>query len=168
MENEKIITDDNLNAVDYCTTVELIADGYFDDNGAYSPHFGILNAIALFYNICVKKSEVDKELDYNINDLTNVDILITNENFMQAFKDAINNNGSFTFGNAYSVAMDIVANRKHPLNTLMRFIGDAALNITRDLDSIMTGDSSVASFFADALKNDEDETIKESAAENSE
>ena len=50
---------ENFEIVDFATMVDSIVAEYFDAEGNYTPHIGMLNAMRVFYNECVTESKFD-------------------------------------------------------------------------------------------------------------
>ena len=103
--------------VDYVSVVETIAQGFID-NGEYIPHYGKLNAMAVFYNECIDHEKLNVG-DYIVQALE-LEPLITNADFVNAFNQAISDPKDFRldFANAYKDAMDIVENNKGSLQSI--------------------------------------------------
>ena len=59
--------------LEYTTLVNQLVDGFFDENGEYTPHIGDMNAMLLFYNVCVVDKDVVTESGLPIDDFDNLD-----------------------------------------------------------------------------------------------
>lgn len=113
-----------LNLVEYESIVNSIVCGYFDYNGEYTPGIGYANVIRLFYDICVTDSKFDNEIPHDFTEITLVDSLEADDEFMTAFENALRvDSHRFDFGNAYKDALDIVNSKRDSVGeSIMRAI----------------------------------------------
>lgn len=110
----------DLELTEYIVISQVIAGGYFDIDGNYQPHYGIINAYRLFYNNCVTRSPYDDKYGHDIERIEELEEIISDRDFISAFDECIHSGeGGLTFSSAYAVAMDIVENRNSSLNTLI-------------------------------------------------
>lgn len=119
MEYKSLNIDCKLSLVDYCEVVENIAREYFNDELEYKPYLGELNAMAVFYNKCVKGTI--KEDIPEIKDALEMEPLINDMRFMVAYNNAIKtdeNVFAFDFANAYKNALKMVEVKKTSLSTI--------------------------------------------------
>ena len=124
-----------LNLIEYIQVVNSIEQDYFDDNTyEYTPHIGEIHAVCEYYNNCAEPEEADEFPNQPVTDITEMEKLYNNKDFMKHFYDEINNpdvnNASFTFGHAYKQAMDIVNYKKSDANSF-------ATAISASMDSIL-------------------------------
>lgn len=108
-----------LELVEYMLLVENLAKEYFDIEGNYTPHYGELNAMRCFYNLCVKDDIAG--LSHNIEDVMELAPLIKNKDFIKAFdiyKETHTDYSNLTFANAYATAELIVEERKFSFNRI--------------------------------------------------
>lgn len=113
MKTKKMKVNTSLGMVEYLTMVNEIVLEYFDEDGNYQPQIGILNAMRLFYNECVIESKF--ELPHDITDAMDMEIMVTDDEFVSEFNNAIIGDIPgirFDFANAYKDAMDIVETKK--------------------------------------------------------
>ena len=125
-----------LELIEYISLVENLAKEYFDYEGNYTPHYGELNAIRLFYNWCVE-DDIDG-LPHTLEDATELSGLVKNEDFMKAFAVCRQNRSDdckLTFGNAYQTADLIVDERKFSFNRIAEVL---KMTIGNLLDGINT------------------------------
>lgn len=125
----------------YIVAVEEMAKEYFDDNGDYTPHFGFLNVMRIFYNMCVKTDLY--ELPHEIVDAMDMDKLVTDEDFVEEFNKALVGDGQFRFdfSNAFAQAMDIVRTRNtSPRETLNALLTKAIAGL-QDIGDIFTAEN---------------------------
>lgn len=118
MEKNKIVVDTRLDMVDFLQVVNDIVLEYFGIDGTYQPHIGFLNAMRIFYNICVKESKFEKQ---DIVDALDMESIVADEDFIKEFNAAIKSTQEqkLDFSNAYRQAMDIVSNKKTSLNNFV-------------------------------------------------
>ena len=122
-----------LNFVEYESIVDSIAYGYFDFNGEYTPGVGYANVIRLFYDICVTDSKFDSTLPHDFTEITLVDTLESDDEFMEAFENALKVDAHrFDFGNAYRDALDIVRSRRDSLGENLKRIISLIANMLRE------------------------------------
>lgn len=117
---------------EYIRAVNEIADGYFDDDGNYVPHIGMIGAMETFYNLCVSEHEIPaKETGSDVRAF--FDMIFADEEFLNAFNSAVEDYIPYrlNFGNAYENAMDIVNDRKH---SVQRFASWTVSTLEKALD----------------------------------
>lgn len=125
-----------LELVEYMILVENLAKEYFDIEGNYTPHFGELNAMRCFYNLCVEDDIAG--LSHDIEDVMELAPLIKNEDFRKAFdiyKESRTDYCNLTFANAYQTAFLIVEERKYSFNRIAEVL---KMTIGNLLDGITT------------------------------
>lgn len=115
-----------LKLADYIQLVNNIASNYFDGSTyAYIPHIGELYTICAYFNNCVELEDTDEKIEKPIDDnVDEIEKLINNKTFMNEFEKAVcyYDNIGFTFGRAYSKAMDIVDYQKSDANSFANAI----------------------------------------------
>lgn len=113
-----MIVDTSLSVIEFKLLTEALADGYFDKEGNYTPHVGLLNSMRLFYNMCVRESKFDEDIPHDFTDILLVDSLANDKEFMQEFDKATsfsaNSSNKLEFSKAYGFALDIVGSRDNP------------------------------------------------------
>lgn len=138
----KLTIDKSLDFYDYLLTIRSIADAYFNmSNGAYEPYFGEMNAIRLFYNLCVKESDFSEQFGNEINDYESVAILAEDQEFMTAYNNATiisSEDKYFSFGRAYCMAMDMVETKKTSFGQTASIVSDAIQAIMNKLGTLLT------------------------------
>lgn len=123
-----------LELAEYLALVDMIAEGYFDTNGEYQPQWGEINAIRLFYSMCVENSQDIKSL---VGD--EMKSLLNDYEFMETYNNTITHNDSYlTFGTAYEKAMKIVDTKKSSIGTAINVITSAIKDVTDGVKSYMT------------------------------
>lgn len=128
-----------LNLINYAAIVEAIADGYFDFDGTYQPHIGIMNTMRIFYNECVVESFFDEKYPHNITNILDMKDILNDDEFIKAFNSCINSEDiSFNFGNAYCDAMEIVENRKGSLVNMFELIKNLIVDLSSELKDVVT------------------------------
>ena len=127
-----------------------IFEGYFDLDGNYSPAMGDLLTLNIFYDTCVS----EYELQADPNDLeAKLNELISNEEIIQAYKEALfgNFNFKFDFDHAHINALDMVEKKlNHPTSKIDEFI-DKLIDIAGTFESKFSGID--ATKITDALKS---------------
>ncbi|MDD5792021.1 MAG: hypothetical protein PUD22_05540 [Erysipelotrichaceae bacterium] len=113
---QSFVVNTKLKAIEYIMLVNDIASQYFFSDGTYAPQTGLLNAMQLFYNICVKSSKYDDTIAHNSDSMDSIEILVADDDFVKAFNNALVVEGyRMDFANAFRDAMDIVETRKSSL-----------------------------------------------------
>lgn len=113
---QSFVVNTKLKAIEYIMLVNDIASQYFFSDGTYAPQTGLLNAMQLFYNICVKSSKYDDTITHNSDSMDSIEILVADDDFVEAFNNALVVDGyRMDFANAFRDAMDIVETRKSSL-----------------------------------------------------
>lgn len=146
---------DNFNIEEYVSLVNALADGYFDKNGDYVPHFGRLVAMELFYLNCVTEDGYKVVGKHDTNDLNAMSELFKKDEFVEAFYKAMFSPSTpLNFAQAYQDAMSIVDNRKNSFNQM----ASAIKRVVEDgIDSLRTmfSDENMASLngIVDAIKD---------------
>ena len=128
-----------LGLIDFMQIVMEIAAEYFVEK-EYTPQFGMLNAMRIFYNKCYKldsEPEIIEGLD--------MEHIVSDANFVMAFNDAISDsyNVDFTFGNAFAQAIDIVEYNKNKKTSIGEMIKEAIYEIEESIMNIV-GDENIA------------------------
>lgn len=124
-----------LNLVEYLQVVNEIAQEFFDVNTyEYTPHIGEIYAVCAYYNHCVELEDTDHIKVHPIEDLSDMQQLYDNLEFMAHFWQEIDGTESietsFTFGHAYEQALDIVDYKKSDANSF-------AIAITSGMEAIL-------------------------------
>lgn len=130
-----------LSLFDYLGMVNAIVSEFInEDDGSYQPHIGNLNAMRLFYNYCVKKSDYDKKYEHNITDAESMAEIVADDGFIVEFNKALDFDGkiSYNFANAYRTAMDIVDTEKSAINRLAKTVSAAIGEILESTSSLLT------------------------------
>lgn len=120
----------NLGVFDYLRIVNELASEFYNEDGEYQPHIGLINVMCVFYNNCVKSSKFDEKFGHEIVDPTEISEVFEDEEFIQAFNASITiTMVRFDFANAFRDAMDIVATKKSSVNQvyskLKKMVSDA-------------------------------------------
>ncbi len=119
--DKKMVVNTQLGILKYSEIVNEIANGYFDANGDYQPHFGLFNTMKVFYNECVKESRFDDEFTHDVIDPYDVEKIFTDTEFVETFNKAIVIECvCFDFANAFRDALDIVNTNKASINSAVR------------------------------------------------
>lgn len=143
MENTtKLVIDTNLDAATYIFLVDNIALEFFSEDGVYQPHIGHLNTIRLFYNCCVKQSQYDATIPHDFVDMSAIDILSKDDEFMDAFNEAMYDyNFKMTFRAAYDDAMQIVEHKKNSFASITDAIVNALEQLVDKMAPVLTKDN---------------------------
>lgn len=109
-----------LELVEYLELVSKIAEQFFDEEtNEYTPQVGEIYAVCEYFNHCVELEDSDEIKTHPINDITEIQQLLDNEEFVENYTKAIwssNSIVSLQFGNAYDAAKDIVEYKKNDAN----------------------------------------------------
>lgn len=139
MNSSDFVIDTNLSMVDYVIIVENIASEYFDEDGEYVPHYGDINAMRLFYNLCVKQCDFDEKYPHNITDILNMEEIMRDETFVLEFNDAIcAYRKELNFGSAYLDAMNIVDYKKNSVSQIVTQIKSLLRPLINNINDIVS------------------------------
>lgn len=121
--------------MNYISVVDELAENYFDTDGNYVPHMGLIHAMKVFYNECVLESDYDDRFVEGANEAEIAVELFSDETFVEAFNSALigDSNLRFDFANAYKAALDIVADKKSSLTRVVNGISGIFENISSAL-----------------------------------
>lgn len=112
------------NMKEYIELVEEIADGFFNEDGEYTPHIGRLLTYEVFFNHCVLEHEYKLSEDGN-DDLLKFDAVFHDEQFIDAYNHAFTTDSQMnrlSFASAYHDAMAIVEDRKSSAKRIGSFM----------------------------------------------
>lgn len=140
MANKEIIVKDNVDIVTYTAIVNDIVEKFFDD-GNYTPHFGRMNSVGVFFNYFVDVDSLNEHFD--IDGLLNIDFIITNAECMAIYNEALKGDGTYclNFANAYVDAMAIVKQRNSSFSNVIENIKTAATYISDKIAPTLEGDN---------------------------
>lgn len=143
MENKKMVINTKLGLTDFVNTVNGIAAGYFDNAGRYTPHIGMLNAMCVFYNLCVKDSEYKDTLGDIITEVVNAESLLHDKDFIELYNATLSAkyNDDLSFAVAYRHAMDIVEKKTTSIGQIVDVLNNVSPKIQEILDFISYNDS---------------------------
>lgn len=115
-----MIIDPVLGVIEYLETVNELASGYYDEDGAYQPHIGLVRAMCVFYNRCVKESQFDDLYDHDVIDPTEIGAILSDQEFILEFNRHIQiESVCLNFANAFRDAMDIVNTKKGSMDRIL-------------------------------------------------
>ena len=129
---------ENFEIVDFATMVDSIVAEYFDAEGNYTPHIGMLNAMRVFYNECVTESKFD--IEHNIVEALEMETLVADDDFIEAFNKAIYFDGTvkLNFANAYKNALDIVNTRKTSIGNAIDMFKSGLTKFVDKISPVLT------------------------------
>ena len=119
-----MIIDTELDIIQYVGCVDKIASRFFNEELEYEPYIGMLHAMCIFYNLCVKESGFKESVGDEVHDIWEIRDVAKDPEFIKEFNNAIQEQDSFglNFNNAYKQAMNIVEHKKNPANNILDFI----------------------------------------------
>lgn len=136
MEKKKYVVNDIFEIADYIGLVNAIASKFFS-GGEYQPSYGKINAMRMFFNICVKESPFnfvsDVETDIEMNEV------LKDEEFLAVFGESLNNDTPYklTFGNAYRDAIDIVEAKKSGIGQVAETIKSLLSDLLDNIENLL-------------------------------
>lgn len=139
----KFTINNNLKLGDYIYLVNEIADGFFDYQGSYQPHLGMLNAMRIYYIACVTKSIYDEKVPHDVIDIADMQIVIEDEDFQACFNEAImpSDTYSITFGTAFRMAKEIVEQKTYSISEGVNIIKKTILEIADKISPVFNDDT---------------------------
>lgn len=125
MNSKDIKVNENIGIIEYSAAVMDIAQKFFDEDGNYTPHFGRINAMMVFFNYFVSEDDLNK-LFSNVPDNAEEDYLFANQECLAMYNEALKGDGTYrmNFANAYSDALEIVNTRKSSLTRVIDAVGN--------------------------------------------
>lgn len=138
-ENKIMLVDTKLSIVDFVSIVNGIALEYFDIDGSYTPHIGLLNAMRLFYNECVKDSKFEGDIPHDIQDAIEMEAIVADEQFISCFNTSLKADGyALDFATAYNEAMKIVEQKKTSVYGAVELIKNVLMQVFDNMNSAIT------------------------------
>ena len=137
--------DNKLNVVTYIAVTNSLVDSYFDASGKYQPHLGSLDAMRIYYNMCVLESKFDEKYPHNITDVLHLEEIISDPEFIEAFNNAVSESDPLSFGDMYSRAIDMVEDRKRSVERIITQITNGIEKLSDNL-SLMLTDENLSKF----------------------
>ena len=121
-----------LDAYEFIAVTDQIAEGYFDDDGKYQPHVGMLNAMRIFSNMCIKNDDGSVR---NAQTIGEVNEMVSDSEFCSKFFESIECSGHecLSFAHAYTAAMQIVKDRQSSFARIAKTIQDVVQLVTSSL-----------------------------------
>lgn len=139
---------DKLSIGDFGAVTEILVDAYFDENGNYIPHYGLITAMRLFYDHCVIESKFDDVCPRNTADISQLNDVFADEEFIEAFNKCADRSWAYddvslsvSFHNAYMCAMEIVEERRSGLNKVLDAVRTFADGLTERIIPLLNEDN---------------------------
>lgn len=125
-----------LDLATYGAIAEDIAAKFFDQNGMYAPHVGRVNAMCVFYNQCVNKESVPAHFPSDITNMSQIEDVANDPEFINAFNDALDFDGyGIDFAGAYYAAMDMVDTKKSSIGYMVDVVRIGIEKLSEDIES---------------------------------
>lgn len=130
---------DRFTITEYYLIVNTIVDGFFGDDGSYTPHIGDMVAMLTFFNECVMNKHDIIDAD-RIDDVLEADELFANDEFISSFNEAIYFDGDikYDFANAFKNAMEIVANKNNSIPLALNNVMNSISEIVETTNEMLT------------------------------
>lgn len=142
MGNYKIEYKDYFSVTEYYTLVNDLVEGFFGEDGSYTPHIGDMNSMLIFFNQCIQNKDIltDKEF---IDDVMDAEVIFANTDFIAAFNEAIFYDGDikYDFANAFKNAMEIVQYRISSMQFAMSQVMNGFNALVGSINSVMNEDT---------------------------
>lgn len=122
--DKELVVIDNLDIVSYSAAINEIVSKFYDEDGNYTPHFGRINSVGVFFNYFVNPTSLEAYFaDYEKP--AEIDDLIADEYCMKVYNGALKRTMDYrlNFANAYIDAMDIVKTRNSAIGGLVDLLG---------------------------------------------
>lgn len=152
-----MIVDTNLGMVNYLIVVNEIANEYFDANGEYTPHLGMMNAMRTFYSLCVKESRFDEKIAHDTTDPLKMEEIMCDKEFIEEFNKAIHvDRVCLDFANAHRDALEIVSTKRGSIARLFGSIKKMFNELVTQANNAVTKENIEAiSAIVENIKNGE-------------
>lgn len=137
-----------LTLFDYLAMVEEIVREFFNsENGVYQPQIGNLNAMRLFYNHCVTKSQFDEKYGHDVTDADVMAEIVADNEFIKVFNQSLECNDilGYDFANAYKDAMEIVNVKKTSIGRIASVVNTLINKFSEQILPLIT-DENIAVF----------------------
>lgn len=140
---KEIRVNNNLNIVTFIELVNGLVAGYFDDDGNYQPHFGLINDIRLFYNLCVSGTDEENELPEIISELSDIEKIMNDDFFIETFNKVKNQNDieRLNFSTAYKKAQDIIGAKKGSSQRFFDLLRKNVSEIKKSIVPLLTSEN---------------------------
>ena len=104
----KVVYSNPLTVADFGLVVNIIADGYFSEDGEYDPTTGMLNSMYAFYKFCYKKDDEEVDTAEKMAEIAEKD-----GDFLLEYNFALDcDTQCFNFANAYREAIELIRYRQ--------------------------------------------------------
>lgn len=139
---KEIIVNDNVDIITYSAAVQAIAEKFFDVKDNYTPYFGRINAVTVFFNYFVDDESLT---DYfsDMKDEITTDFIVRNEECLNLYNKALQGTGTYRldFANAYKDAMEVVYHRRSSVGNIIDRIQKAVSEIADVINPVFSGDN---------------------------
>lgn len=116
----KVVYSNPLTVADFGLVVNIIADGYFSEDGEYDPTTGMLNSMYAFYKFCYKKDDEEVDTAEKMAEIAEKD-----GDFLWEYNFALDcDTQCFNFANAYREAMELIRYRQESAVLLVNKLKD--------------------------------------------
>lgn len=128
---------------EYYSIVDELVNGFFDEDGEYSPQIGDMVSMLIFYNECIINKDSITEKGQPIDDLEEADVLFSDNNFIGCYNEAIEYTGyiAYDFANALKTALEIVNHRINSVPRVMIAIFSEFYETLNKINTLMTPDN---------------------------
>lgn len=131
-EKKVVVIKENIGIVDYSAAVLKMAEGFFNEDGDYCPHFGRINSVGVFYAYFTDGKYFGDDVD--------IDTMIADEELMNAYNSALYGEIEFrlNFQNAYEDAMDIVRHKTYTITGIIEAIKNLFVRLADTVAPVLT------------------------------
>lgn len=151
--------DTSLTLMEYLAMVELISSNYFSSEGDYQPHIGFIGSAMIFWNYCVKESDLDSKYGHNLENIKEMEEIIADKEFITEYAKAIDVDKfidlntdtenskyyvevpSLDFCQAYTDAWDIVKNKLSSGRVLVDLVKNALSDLSDAFAPLITSEN---------------------------
>lgn len=145
-----------LTLMEYLAMVELISSNYFNADGDYQPHIGLIGAMMVFWNYCVKESNLDSKYGHDLEKISDMEEIVNDTEFLTEFAKATDVDKfidissedsdhkhyveipSLDFSKAYDDALDIVRNKLSSGRVLIDLVKSSLSELMDNLAPVIT------------------------------
>lgn len=135
-----MITNNNFDLFKYIIVTDRIVSGFFNSEKEYQPHYGMVQAMAIYYAECVVSSEFDESCPHNTEDILKLAPILSDESFIDAFNQALSETEEyrFNFAHAYQAALQIVESKVNSYKTIGGSVAAYAIELIEKIGNLMT------------------------------
>lgn len=143
MSEKRIYVNNDVGIYVYSVAVQEIVKKFFDEDGNYTPHFGRINSVGVFFSYFVDNISLTNYFSEVEDNDINLDLFLNDEYCMELYNDALYDDVHYglNFANAYIDALDIVKSKNSTLGGAIEQFKDSIIKIMDKIAPVFTEDT---------------------------